>query len=487
MCEIITYLNNQSGTILDLSRLENLKPNSLLKKRTDLWCEWDFKRNNELMLDIYKVSFGIHTKAWWVCSEYPNHKWDASIRDRVRGSNCPYCANRKILIGFNDMWTTNPKLASLLADEEDGYKYMQFSHTKLNWKCNNCDVIIFKKAISDINIYGLSCSMCSDGIKYPEKVMREILKQLNIEFIYDTPFHWSQQKRYDFYIPSHNMIIEMHGGQHVNGGFKTQGGRNLEEEIANDSLKKTLAVNNNIEHYFEINAHKSNIIYLKKSIENSNLSQLINLNIVDWCLVEVNSQKSISHQCLSLWNEGYKDIVVIAEKLLIHNEMVRRYLKQWSDLEKCDFNNHDKRKRKILQLGLNGDIIKIWDSITEASNHFNVINNRNISNVLTGLKEYAFGFKWVYEDNYNEFSLGKTTINTKSNRKPYVRKVVKLTKDSQFLSVYDSIAEAAKINNIKSFHHVTSCCRGRRNYCGGFKWMYKEDYEKIYGEIKIIG
>ena len=43
-----------------------------------------------------------------------------------------------VIVGINDMWTTNPELASLLADPNDGYKYMQSSGHKVKWKCKNC-------------------------------------------------------------------------------------------------------------------------------------------------------------------------------------------------------------------------------------------------------------------------------------------------------------------------------------------------------------
>lgn len=38
-------------------------------------------------------------------------------------SGCPYCANKAVWIGYNDMWTTAPEMASWLAYPEDGFKY----------------------------------------------------------------------------------------------------------------------------------------------------------------------------------------------------------------------------------------------------------------------------------------------------------------------------------------------------------------------------
>ena len=40
------------------------------------------------------------------------------------------------------------------------------------------------------------------------------LEQEKIFFIKEKIFNWSEQKRYDFYLPKQNLIIEYHGVQH---------------------------------------------------------------------------------------------------------------------------------------------------------------------------------------------------------------------------------------------------------------------------------
>jgi hypothetical protein len=45
----------------------------------------------------------------WICRE--SHIWKASIANRSKGENCPYCSGNKVQIGFNDLNTTNPMLA----------------------------------------------------------------------------------------------------------------------------------------------------------------------------------------------------------------------------------------------------------------------------------------------------------------------------------------------------------------------------------------
>lgn len=53
------------------------------------------------------------------------------------------------------------------------------------------------------------------------------------------------------------------------------------------------------------------------------------------------------------------------------------------------------RAKKVCQYNLNGDLIKIWDYIREASKELN-IRESNISQCLVGKQKTAGGFKWKY-------------------------------------------------------------------------------------------
>lgn len=44
-----------------------------------------------------------------MCSK--GHEWQAIVKSRNYGAGCPVCSGHKILIGYNDLATVNPKLA----------------------------------------------------------------------------------------------------------------------------------------------------------------------------------------------------------------------------------------------------------------------------------------------------------------------------------------------------------------------------------------
>jgi hypothetical protein len=86
--------------------------------------EWDPKT----------VNAGSNPKKRWKCSL--GHTWMAAPNSRTgpNQSGCPICANKEVLIGYNDLATINPELAEQ-AYEWDPRSITQSSRKKLKWKC----------------------------------------------------------------------------------------------------------------------------------------------------------------------------------------------------------------------------------------------------------------------------------------------------------------------------------------------------------------
>ena len=81
----------------------------ITNSREDLLAEWDYTKNNERT--PRNTMYGASYKAWWVCSK--GHSFQCVMYNRAKkeGSSCPICANRQILVGYNDLATTHPQLA----------------------------------------------------------------------------------------------------------------------------------------------------------------------------------------------------------------------------------------------------------------------------------------------------------------------------------------------------------------------------------------
>ena len=94
----------------------------------------------------------------WKCSL--GHIYDSKPQNRtVRKQGCPYCSNRKILEGFNDLQTTHPEIAKE-AHNFDPTKYLAGSHIYVQWKCPKGHIYgsILKQRTGGFNS---NCSVCS--------------------------------------------------------------------------------------------------------------------------------------------------------------------------------------------------------------------------------------------------------------------------------------------------------------------------------------
>ena len=110
---------------------------SLAETHKDLADEWDVGRNGELT--PWDVSAESNKRIWWVYAKC-GHPGEAWIYDRVRGRSCPFCATRALLTGFNDLETTNKKLAAQFFSQNNGgvtpdRVLGRSSHKKWVWTC----------------------------------------------------------------------------------------------------------------------------------------------------------------------------------------------------------------------------------------------------------------------------------------------------------------------------------------------------------------
>jgi hypothetical protein len=91
----------------------------------------------------------------WKCTS--GHKWRTSIAHRAGGTNCPVCVGQKVLAGFNDLATLNPKIA------EEAYEWDPSTTTISSdriekWKCPAGH--IYKAAVK-ARTRGNNCSVCA--------------------------------------------------------------------------------------------------------------------------------------------------------------------------------------------------------------------------------------------------------------------------------------------------------------------------------------
>ncbi len=126
----------------------------------DLAREWHPTKNGRL--NPCDVTKGSNKKVWWMCSK--GHEWKAGICDRSKGRGCPYCSNKKVLKGFNDLQTENPDLAKEWNYEKNNGltpdDVTSNSNKSVWWKCRVCN-FEWKTSIVNRNNQKTGCPKCS--------------------------------------------------------------------------------------------------------------------------------------------------------------------------------------------------------------------------------------------------------------------------------------------------------------------------------------
>jgi hypothetical protein len=115
------------------------------------------------------------TKVWWAGKEC-GHEWEISFTSRAKGSDCPYCTNRILLVGFNDLATANPSLASEWHPTKNGDLAPENVTTRASsrvwWLCPENHSW---EASTGSRNDGRSCPVC----QYPESYDKELLREIN--------------------------------------------------------------------------------------------------------------------------------------------------------------------------------------------------------------------------------------------------------------------------------------------------------------------
>ena len=92
------------------------KNNNLAIAFPNIAKEWNYEKNGELIPEMFVANS--NKKVWWKCVQ--GHEWQAAIAHRTsRNDGCPYCGNRRVLVGYNDLATCNPELLSEWDEERN--------------------------------------------------------------------------------------------------------------------------------------------------------------------------------------------------------------------------------------------------------------------------------------------------------------------------------------------------------------------------------
>lgn len=409
--------------------------------------------------------------------------------DQAKKDGCPYCNGSMLLRGFNDLSITNPEVYKLLTDKND-CMYFPYSSKETSFTCPTCGEKYIKK-INSVARYGLNCPKCNDGFSYPEKFFMSVLRQGNIEFENQKQFDFIKKKKYDFYIPSKNCIVETHGGQHYSDTFRFKS--KIRNEKKNDSLKHQVAIKNGIENYYEIDCSYSTVDYIKNSIINSGILDLLEINAetidFDQCAIDANN--SYVKQAWELWNTGKYTNTEIAEKLNLATNTTSHYLRMGTKLGVCNYDGQVERNKASAHPIVLTNTGEVFDFMEDAIKKYGKLNISGCCRgeiISAGKMADGSPMIWRYLEDYD-----------KNKDYKYDNAIIKKIVCLDTNEVFDKIVDACRFYGVGD-SCISSNLTGRNSFAGRDKktkmplhWMYysefisasKEDIERKINSTPI--
>ena len=253
---------------------------------------------------------------------------------------CNICHGRQFLKGSNDIASTHPEFVKYFYYIEDTYNNRFNSNKTYKLKCPDCGCVKNMK-LGNLVHQGFCCDCCSDGISYPEKVVCNVLRKLDIEYTKQYKFNGYKFK-YNI-ITKDNKIIEIHGKQHYD---KDMYGT-CEEQHNIDLLKYDISVIHGYEYnknFFIIDARESSIEWIKNSIINNKFFQMYDINKIDWEEIDSISSKSIKMEVINYWNENKphnKKLTAADVDKIFNIGSSSTYLKWGNEKGLCSYNGKE--------------------------------------------------------------------------------------------------------------------------------------------------
>ena len=109
------------------------------------------------------MTFGSKEKKQWKCKL--GNSWIAPPYSR-KDRGCPYCSNRKVLVGFNDLHTQFPEVAKEV-DDWDPSTVLAGSHSKMKWIC--FEGYRWTSVVKERTFGGNGCPSCAEYGFNPNK------------------------------------------------------------------------------------------------------------------------------------------------------------------------------------------------------------------------------------------------------------------------------------------------------------------------------
>lgn len=139
-----------------------------------------------------------------------------------------------------------------VTNREDLFNYRHTSLKKISTTCPKCNKVKYIRVV-DLLMDNYLCSCSKQKSSFGERVTQAYLDILGVEYEKEYMFKGLGLKRFDFYLPEFNTVVEVHGMQHYQ---EVTGYMSHEVTKESDIEKRQYCKDHNIT-YVEIDARKS--------------------------------------------------------------------------------------------------------------------------------------------------------------------------------------------------------------------------------------
>lgn len=319
-----------------------------------------------------------------------------------RKCRCPRCSGKIVTKGVNDIATTHPLLSRYFKNQDETFKYCATNKVKITFKCPICG----DEKESYLNIMtrrGYHCPFCDATISLPNRVIRNLLRELYAEdFDYEYSPDWAGKYFYDatFTKDGQRYVVEMDGDFHFevmyNKGLSKQ---DLINTQTRDRIKDNLAKENNAI-MIRINCAPVNMRNIVKGIKGSLLATLFDLRNIQWNDIQYTNETRLQLIC-DTYNQIQTSAAQIGKLLHIDKHEVAVYLNKGTRLGLC---NYDSKESKMSGASKS---IKCFDTKSKTNTIHKSITDALLylqdNGVKTSFSTVSYHSK--ISDNYNGYIL----------------------------------------------------------------------------------
>ena len=152
-----------------------------------------------------------------------------------------------------------------------------------------------------------------------------------------------------------------------------------------------------------------------------------------------------------------------------HSKLMKQIYSS-EELRERERGEKNPRAQSVKQFDLNGNFIKEYGTITQASKETG-IGLARISDVARGNRKTAGGFKWEFSNDKHIRHTRKPAYHPENDKNR--KSIIQYRLDGTFVREYPGIAEATRQNNFNHRTNIISNLKGRTKSAYGFIWKYK--------------